>query len=286
MAAYFDFSRVKADARTYLRNNRRIAVKAALPHALYTAAEALFFLGMFVAALFVNSPVIAFLMLYLMSFLPVVMPLVLGFACEAGSAARSLDNMRHPGECSDESVFAGYNKVTATLFLRQIFGSFWRQIPVAGYFLEIRYLMRLSMASYVMKDLRDNDLGYVGHQKIFDISTYVTEGHKGQLFLFEAAFFVLRWLGLLTLGVANVLWIEPYYQTVKAMAYDSLKAEALRYKRVKYADLGLAEPTDTSDPDAPKTAPKAVPLPKKSCRYCGFTLREGARMCDNCGARL
>lgn len=286
MSARFDFSRVKADARAYLRQNRRIAVKAALPHALYFVLEALFFVAVLAAGLSAKSPVLAFLLLYLIAFVPTVMPLVLGFACEAGSAARSLYNARHPGEASDEGVLTAYNKVTGTLFLRQFFASLWRQIPVVGYFLEIKYLMRLSMVSYVMKDLRDADLGYIGHQKIFDMSTYITNGHKGQLFLFEVAFFLLRWLGVLTLGIANVLWIEPYYQTVKAMAYDSLKAEALCYKRVAYADFGLAEPEDASTPDAPKTAPKAVPIPKKTCRYCGFTLREGAKMCDNCGARL
>ena len=286
MSARFDFSRVKAEARAYLRDHRRIAVKAALPHALYFVIEALTCIALLLVGLFAESPIVMVLLLYLIAVVPAIMPLVLGYAFEAGVAARFLHNVRHPGEASKESLFADYNKVTVMLFLRQLFAGLWRQIPVAGYFLEIKYLMRLSMASHVVKDMRDAEKGYTEHQKIFDISTYVTNGHKGELFLFEFGFYVLRVLGLLTLGVANVLWIEPYYQTVKALAYDSLKAEALRYKRVKYADFGLAEPADASDPDAPKTAPKAVPLPKKSCRYCGFTLREGARMCDNCGARL
>ena len=286
MSAYFDFDRVKTDARAYLRDHRRIALKTALPSALYFVIEALFLVAITVAAFFNESPILLILWIYLFSFLPAIMPLVLGYAFEAGVAARFMHNVRNPGQASTERLFTDYNKTTGALFLRTLFGNLWGKIPVVGYFLEFRYLMCLSMVSHVMKDLRDVEMDYVDRQKVFDMSTYITNGHKGQLFLFEFGFTVLRWLGLLTLGIANVLWIEPYYQTVKAMAYDSLKAEALRYKRVAYADFGLVEPEGATDPDAPKTAPKAVPIPKKSCRYCGFTLCEGARMCDNCGARL
>lgn len=77
-------------------------------------------------------------------------------------------------------------------------------------------------------------------------STQITEGHFGELFVFELSFFGWRILKGITLGLVGVFYVDPYYHMSCALLYQELKKSPVKVISV------------TSDTSAPADCQKMM----------------------------
>ncbi|NLW69924.1 MAG: DUF975 family protein [Eubacteriaceae bacterium] len=67
--------------------------------------------------------------------------------------------------------------------------------------------------------------------EVLKISAVLTDGRKGELFVFSLSFIGWNLLSAITLGLASV-YVTPYYQTCLSAIYDTFKADAIRQGRI------------------------------------------------------
>ena len=86
----------------------------------------------------------------------------------------------------------------------------------------------LSMTRFILAE---------SHQiKAFDalkLSARITKGHRADIFVFDLSFLGWMLLGVLTLGILNILYVIPYMTTAQAGLYTELKREAIAMYKVK-----------------------------------------------------
>lgn len=86
----------------------------------------------------------------------------------------------------------------------------------------------LSMTRFILAE---------SHQiKAFDalkLSARITKGHRADIFVFDLSFLGWMLLGVLTLGILNILYVIPYMTTAQAGLYTELKREAIAVYKVK-----------------------------------------------------
>lgn len=74
------------------------------------------------------------------------------------------------------------------------------------------------------------------------LSRKLTDGAKGDLFVFGLSYFGWMLLNVFTLGILGIVYIYPYQCTAHAAIYDSLKINAINEGRVTWADFGQLPP--------------------------------------------
>lgn len=75
------------------------------------------------------------------------------------------------------------------------------------------------------------------------ISNAMTQGFKGELFVFDLSFILWNLLSAISLGIAGVVYVNPYVYTAHAGMYEMIKDNALRSGRVRWEDFGLMPPS-------------------------------------------
>lgn len=76
------------------------------------------------------------------------------------------------------------------------------------------------------------------------ISRKLTDGAKGDLFVFGLSYFGWMLLNAFTLGILGIVYIYPYQCTAHAAIYDALKLRAIQEGRVTWADFGQLPPEE------------------------------------------
>lgn len=66
----------------------------------------------------------------------------------------------------------------------------------------------------------------------------MTQGHKGDLFIFDLSFFGWMLLSGLTCGILGIVYVNPYMYTAHAGLYDALKDNAIRQGILRWEDFG------------------------------------------------
>ena len=69
------------------------------------------------------------------------------------------------------------------------------------------------------------------------LSERMTQGYKGEIFLFQLSFLGWQLLNVLTLGILGILFVGPYYQLSLAGMYDELKRNALAQGVIRPEEL-------------------------------------------------
>lgn len=76
------------------------------------------------------------------------------------------------------------------------------------------------------------------------LSRKLTDGAKGDLFVFGLSYFGWMLLNVFTLGILGLVYIYPYQCTAHAAIYDTLKVRAIQEGRMTWADFGQLPPQE------------------------------------------
>ncbi len=130
--------------------------------------------------------------------------------------------------------FRIYQPVLATTALRTVKVFLWSLLfVIPGIVMGYAY----SMADYIIYENPN-----LSASQALDMSRRMTQGYKGELFVFDLSFFGWELLSALTLGILGIVYVNPYYATAHAYVYESLKRRAL--------DAGVLHPGEFGMPTA------------------------------------
>ncbi len=160
-------------------------------------------------------------------FIIVLVAVVIGFIVAAfllnpvkvGCLRFFVRNLDEPAELSNLSRgFEGnYKNVVRVLFFRDLYLLLWNLIPVAGFFIGIYKYYEYYMIPYIMGDDPDMD-----RDEAFALSKEMMDGQKWNTFVLGLSFIGWHILSILTIGILEIFYVEPYVQSTKAALYETL----------------------------------------------------------------
>ena len=92
--------------------------------------------------------------------------------------------------------------------------------------------------------------------RALQMSKAMTQGHKGDLFIFDLSFFGWMLLSGLTCGILGIVYVNPYMYTAHAGLYDALKDNAIRQGILRWEDFGQLPPPPVEPPVPPYGYPQ------------------------------
>ncbi len=131
-----------------------------------------------------------------------------------------LSNLDEPAQLSDLSYGfdKNYKNVVKILFFRDLYLFLWFLIPVAGWVISIVKGYEYRMIPYLLAEDPDMD-----KDEAFARSREMMDGQKWNAFKLDWSFIGWYLLGLLTLGVLELLYVAPYVYSTKAALYETLR---------------------------------------------------------------
>ena len=120
-----------------------------------------------------------------------------------------------------------FNKLLLTV-LKMLFTFLWSLLLI---FPGIIYGYKVYFAEYIQADYPE-----LSWKDCLSVSKKMTDGHKGELFVFDLSFIPWFLLTAITLGIASV-YVAPYYQTAKALYYENFKQRALATGELNQTDF-------------------------------------------------
>ena len=140
-------------------------------------------------------------------------------------------------------VFASfriYLPSMTTSLLRGVFVFLWSLLfIIPGIVMSYAY----SMTDYIIYENPN-----LTPSRALQMSKAMTQGYKGDLFVFDLSFFGWALLSALTCGILGIVYVNPYMYTAHAGMYDALKAQAIRRGVLRWEDFGQLPP---AEPPAP-----------------------------------
>ena len=122
-------------------------------------------------------------------------------------------------------------------FLRKMGGMLWMMLKVFLWSLLFMIPGIIKAFAYALTPYILYDCPNVPAMEACRISEKITRGHKGELFVAYLSFLGWDLLGVLTLGILEVLFVLPYKETTFAGIYEELKQLALDTGAVTQAEL-------------------------------------------------
>ena len=110
--------------------------------------------------------------------------------------------------------FTRYGHTFATLFLRDIFLILWTLLLIfPGVIKSYSY----RMVPFILRDHPE-----MSAREVITASRRLMDGNKWKVFVFDLSYIGWFLLSILTLGLLNIFWTEPYRQNANAVIYRSL----------------------------------------------------------------
>ncbi|HPU58155.1 MAG TPA: DUF975 family protein [Candidatus Avimonas sp.] len=132
-------------------------------------------------------------------------------------------------------IFSGFKSYTAFVslgLLRGIYVFLWSLLfIIPGIVMSYAY----SMADYILCEYP-----HLSASQALDLSKRITNGFKGELFLFELSFLGWYLLSLFTCGILGIVYVNPYVCTSHAGVYEALKFSALQRGVMRPEEFGMA----------------------------------------------
>ena len=192
----------------------------------------------------------------LIGFLCVIVGIALAIGIAYAALVANVVNVGLKGWClryarnevpSVKDVFLGFRifgKVVPTVLLRDVFIFLWSLLLVIpGIIKGYSY----SLVPYLIYENPN-----LTPKQALKLSETMMDGWKAEAFVLDLSFIGWRLLSALTLGILDVLYVNPYYETAYAMFYDTVRYDALYVRRViTHADV--AEDLPISTTNAPQT---------------------------------
>ena len=118
--------------------------------------------------------------------------------------------------------FTHYGHTFATLFLRDIFLLLWTLLLI---FPGVIKAYSYRMVPFILRDNPE-----MSAKEVITASRKLMDGHKWNVFVFDLSYIGWFLLSIITLGLLNVFWTEPYRQNANAVIYRSLIGDTDEYK--------------------------------------------------------
>lgn len=110
-----------------------------------------------------------------------------------------------------------YGRNLVTMFLKSLFTVLWMLLLIVpGIIKGYEY----SMIPYILAENPD-----MGRKEVFAMSKELTAGSKWKLFVFDLSYIGWFLLSVITFGILDVLYVQPYYYAAKTQVYLELKAK-------------------------------------------------------------
>ncbi len=122
-------------------------------------------------------------------------------------------------------------------FLRKMGGMLWMMLKTFLWSLLFMIPGIIKAYAYSMTQYVLYDCPNVPAMEASRISEKITRGHKWELFIASLSFLGWDLLGVMTLGILEVLFVLPYKETAYAGIYEELKQLALDTGAVTQAEL-------------------------------------------------
>lgn len=149
-------------------------------------------------------------------------------------------------------VFASfriYLPSMTTALLRDVFVFLWSLLfIIPGIVMSYAY----SMADYIIYENPN-----LSPSRALQMSKAMTQGHKGDLFIFDLSFFGWMLLSGLTCGILGIVYVNPYMYTAHAGLYDALKGQC---HPTGHSPLGGFRPAAPSPRGASRSALRLSPI--------------------------
>ncbi len=122
-----------------------------------------------------------------------------------------------------------YGRNVGSIFMMNLFISLWSLLLIIpGIIAALSYFM----TPYILAEYPR-----IGASEAIALSKRMTKGYKGEIFVAQLSFIGWWLLSLLTLGLAEMLYVGPYYETSMAGLYDELKRNAFESGKVSDNEL-------------------------------------------------
>lgn len=138
---------------------------------------------------------------------------------EVGVNKFRLNALRDKGNVSDMGMGfdVSYKRNVKVLFFRDLYTLLWLILFIIP---GIVKMYEYRMIPYLLADNPD-----MSKKEAFAASKKMMKGNKWRSFVLDLSFILWGILGVITLGIVNVLWVDPYKQLTDAALYNALKAE-------------------------------------------------------------
>ncbi len=157
--------------------------------------------------------------------------ILLGYSLEVGSRKYFVESAQYrDGNGCYSFAFDGkhYLNIIATMFQKGLFTFLWTLlliIPGIIKFYEYR------MIPYILADNPN-----IADKRAFELSRFMTDGNKFDMFVLDLSFIGWYLLGLLAFGI-GVLFVNPYVYATEAELYLVLKSNAIEKNYCTYNDF-------------------------------------------------
>lgn len=130
--------------------------------------------------------------------------------------------------------FRIYKPAMATSLLRSLYVFLWTLLLIIpGIVMSYAY----QMTDYIIYENPN-----LTPSRALQMSKIMTDGAKGDLFVFDLSFFGWALLSTLTCGILGIVYVNPYMYTARAGVYEALKDQAIRSGRLTWEDFGQLPP--------------------------------------------
>lgn len=138
---------------------------------------------------------------------------------EVGVNKFRLNALKDKGNVSDMGMGfdVSYKRNVKVLFFRDLYVMLWLLLFIIPGIVKI-YEYR--MIPYLLADNPN-----MSKQEAFRNSKAMMKGNKWRAFVLDLSFILWDILGVITLGIVSVLWVDPYRQLTDAALYNALKTE-------------------------------------------------------------
>ena len=134
--------------------------------------------------------------------------------------------------------FRIYGKAVGTMFVKELYVFLWSLLfIVPGIIKGYAY----SMVPYIIYE----NPNLTANQAI-KMSEKMTDGYKGDLFVFYLSYFGWNLLSSITGGLVGLLYVNPYIGVAHAGVYEELKWNAIQTGRLTWEDFGQTPPPAVS----------------------------------------
>ena len=126
-------------------------------------------------------------------------------------------------------------------FLRKLGGSLWLLLWATLWSLLFVIPGIIKFCSYFLTMNILADCPNVTARQALKLSMRITDGHKGDIFIWLLSWIGWMLLSFLTCGILYIVYVGPYYFTAYAGLYIEMRDQALAEGRITMADLGKDE---------------------------------------------
>jgi len=132
--------------------------------------------------------------------------------------------------------FRIYKPSVVTMLLKDLYVFLWSLLfIIPGIIKSYAY----SMVPYIIYENPNLTAG-----QAIKMSEKMTDGYKGDLFVFDLSYWGWSILSGITFGIVGILYVNPYIGVAHAGVYEDLKWRAIQSGRLTWEDFGQLPPSD------------------------------------------